>query len=351
MSDELENNDVLSVLVQAFDSFNRSADRLSAVYKRLASDSQEKISANYSPEMFDLLYGALECIADGIVVMNHNGEIVYFNEAAKYLTELKSRFSNGAKVEVHTKPIIDKYGSAIGTVEILTTRGELNIPDPMARSIKAIGDIIKNIVHRMKSPLGAIQLFTELLKSDLDDDKQDIVDGILASVHSLDAVLSNLLSSVQPVAPYMQRLNFISVLEESLAFASLAIKQQGIKLERKYQEHLYCYGDLEQLKQVCFNIVLNAIQAMPDGGILKVSASYSENMEHINVEIEDGGYGILEELMDRMFTPFFTTKEGGTGLGLYVVYKIIQAHKGTININSIHGSGTRVSLKLLTQDY
>lgn len=382
MSDGLENNDVLSVLVQAFDSFNRSADRLSAVYKRLASDSQEKISATYSLEMFDLLCGALECIADGIVVMNRNGEIVYFNEAAKYLTELKSasvleknysegfrsgdppekiktdepknyqkRFSNGTKVEAYTKPIIDKYGSAIGTAEILTTRGELNIPDPVVRSIKAIGDIIKNIVHRMKSPLGAIQLFTELLKSDLDDDKQDIVDEILASVHSLDAVLSNLLSSVQPVAPCMQRLNFISVLEESLAFASLAIKQQDIKLERKYQEHLYCYGDLEQLKQVCFNIVLNAIQAMPEGGILKVSASYSENMEHINVEIEDGGCGILEELMDRMFTPFFTTKEGGTGLGLYVVYRIIQAHKGTININSIHGSGTKVSLKLLTQDY
>jgi signal transduction histidine kinase len=276
LPNDSENYNIFSTLVQTFDAFIKSADRLSSVYSQLAKNSTET----------------------------------------------------------------DHYDSA-------EHKQDFDTQDYVAMMTKAMSDIIMNIVNLMRSPLGAIQLFTEILKGDLDDDKQDIVNEILASVHSLDAVLSNLLSAVQPITPRMQKLDFINVLEESLTFASLAIKQQSIVLERDYsQEQIYCYGDLEQLKQICFNLVLNAIQSMPDGGKLKVGVSSYDDAEHISVEIEDSGYGIPENLMDRVFTPFFTTKEGGTGLGLYVVYRIIQAHKGTITIKSIQSVGTRVSIKL-----
>ena len=276
MANKPENYDMFSTLVQAFNAFIRSADRLSSAYSQLAKNTTGTDHSN----------------------------------------------SDENKHEFDTQ-------------------------DYVAKLTKVMSDIIMNIVHRMRSPLGAIQLFAEILKGDLDDGKQDIVDEILTSVYSLDAVLSNLLSAVQPITPYMQKLDLICVIEESLTFASLAIKQQDIVLERDYsQDQLYCYGDLEQLKQICFNLVLNAIQAMPDGGRLKVGVSSADDVEHINVEIEDSGCGIPENLMDRVFTPFFTTKEGGTGLGLYVVYRIIQAHKGTINIKSIQDVGTRVSIKL-----
>jgi signal transduction histidine kinase len=276
LQNDAENYNIFSTLVQTFNAFIKSADRLSSVYSQLAKSSTE-------------------------------------ND--------------------HSDP--DEH------------KQDFDTQDYVAMMTKAMSDIIMNIVHRMRSPLGAIQLFTEILKGDLEDDKQDIVDEILASVHSLDAVLSNLFSAVQPITPCMQKLDFITVLEESLAFASLAIKQQNIMLERNYsQEQIYCCGDLEQLKQICFNIVLNAIQAMPDGGRLRVGVSYSDGTEYINVEIEDSGCGIPKELMDRVFTPFFTTKEGGTGLGLYVVYRIIQANKGMINIKSIQEVGTKVSIKL-----
>jgi signal transduction histidine kinase len=387
LSNKLEKNEILSVLVQAFNDFNKSADKLSAAYDQLVYDTsqEEDMSAYYSPALFDLLCGALECMVDGVVVIDRSGRIVYFNETAKYLTELRPAsvlgkhyseifnqvdsletistgepkyhqkiFRNGTKVETYTKPIKDKYGSTIGAVEIFTTnederRQKFNIPDRSAVLIKAVGDIIMNIVHLIRSPLGAIQLFTELLKGDLDDQEQNIIDEILTSVYSLDAVLSNLLSAVQPITPSPQKLDFINLLEESLAFASLAIKQQNIILKRDYsQDQIYCYGDIEQLKQICFNLILNAIQAMPESGTLRVSVSYSDYMKHINVEIEDNGCGIPDDLLDRVFTPFFTTKEGGTGLGLYVVYRIIQAHKGMIYVNSIYGVGTTVSIKLPT---
>lgn len=231
-----------------------------------------------------------------------------------------------------------------------TTRENLiddEFPDYITMLIKVMGDIVMNIVHRMRSPLGAIQLFAELLQQDIDDDKHDMVQDILASVYSLDAILSNLLSAVQPINPRMTKLNIVSIVEESLNVASSAIKQQGIVLTKEFSnKQIYCNGDTEQLKQVYFNVILNAIQAMPDGGTLLVCISKSDDNKFIETEITDSGYGIPENLMDRVFTPFFTTKEGGTGLGLYVAYRIIQAHNGKIKVHSVYGIKTNVFIKI-----
>ncbi len=174
-----------------------------------------------------------------------------------------------------------------------------------------------------------------------------MIDDILASVYSLDAVLCNLLSFAQPVNPNKQKIDIIDILEDSLSFAMPAIKCHGILLESQYGKNkLNCYADAEQLKQVFLNLILNAIQAMPNGGLLHISIDYSSDSKYINMEITDNGIGIPKEFIEKIFVPFFTTKEGGTGLGLSVVYRIIQAHHGRIQINSIYGKGTTVSIKL-----
>ena len=216
--------------------------------------------------------------------------------------------------------------------------------------LTAIGDIIINIAQQMRSPLSAIQLFAELLRQDLEADSQETVDDILVSVHSLDAVLSNLLSFSQPAKPNLQKVDIVAVLDESLLFAEPVINQQAISLIKGYSHNeIYCHGDLEQLRQVCFNLVLNAIQAMPTGGELRINASYAyeDNAgRYVCIDIEDNGCGIDHEAIDRVFIPFFTTKEGGAGLGLCVVYRVIQAHQGTIQISSNYGHGTIVSMQL-----
>ncbi len=387
MTNEIEYEDMLSVLLEAFYAFNESADRLSRAYSQLSKDASISktitTSSYHSSALFDLVYSSLDCIKDGIIILDRSGRIILFNQVAQEIMNLdpldivgknynevfnnsyflesvengiekhyKRKSDNGTEFDVFIKPIKNGQRRIIGAVEILQSvdtalsNGQRQ-DDYITKLIKAMGDIVKNIVHQMRSPLGAIQLFAELLKEDLEDEKVIIVDEILSSVYSLDGILSNLLSSVQPLNPSFQKIDLINVIEESLAFAMPAIKQQSIQLIRDYNfESLYCYGDLEQLKQVFFNLILNSIQAMQKGGALMIRALYSSDRKDISIEIEDSGCGIPNDFLDRVWMPFFTTKEGGTGLGLYVVYRIIYAHKGKIDIKSIDGIGTKVIVKL-----
>jgi len=387
LANKFDDDEIFSVLAQAFSAFNRSADRLSNAYKQLNRDNIFKINTNNLSVLKELLYGALETIVDGILIIDHDGIIRYANESFLNITKIgmtdlitkqynsifmedeilkvvnngvslnyKKTIDNNRKVMVSAKPILGISGNIIGAVEIIMGN-QAEIPtknyqddeftDYVSKLIKVMNDIIMNIVHRMRSPLGAIQLFAEMLESDIDDDKRCIVHDILASVFSLDAVLLNLLSSVQPITLHINQFDIISVLEESINIASSAVKQQGIKITKKYSgKNIYYQGDLEQIKQVYFNIILNSIQAMPKGGRLIILARLSEDLNYVETEISDTGCGIPERLMDRVFTPFFTTKEGGTGLGLYVAYRVIQAHKGKIKINSSENGGTKVIIKL-----
>ncbi len=383
---ERDTQDTIPTLDEAFAAFNRSADKLSAVYGQLAARTPVEGSDVPGSQSYEhsLLLAALECIPDGVIVADVDGRTVAINTAAHDLTGLSenqvvssisvfaetlatatSRSSriyslSGVAVEIHTTPIGDAYGRIMGAVGVLRP-GDAEIQKPGRSSITspehslapvftAIGDIIINIAHRMRSPLSAIQLFAELLKQDLDDGKQRIVDDILVGVNSLDAVLSNLLSFAQPVRPKFREVNLTEILDESLLFATPAIEQQAISLVKQYShDELCCYGDLEQLRQVCFNLILNAIQAMPEGGELRIIASHTHKAsadKYVNLKIQDNGCGIPDEAIDRVFTPFFTTKEGGTGLGLCVVYRVIQAHHGTVQISSNCNHGTTVSIQL-----
>lgn len=347
----IDENDAISKLMQAFEAFNKSADKLSIAYKQLINE-QTINECNISSEF---LAKILQNSTDGIIVLSNEGRIKLFNESACNIIGVSAKDVLGAifgsvfVTQINTKKREDK-STQITRNNIFNEKknSEYNAYEKCtAKMLEVLGDIMLNIAHLMRSPLSAIQIFAELLKQDLDNDKQSMIDDILASVYSLDAVLCNLLSFAQPINPDKQQVDIIDILEDSLSFAMPAINHHGILLERQYsQSKLNCCADTEQLKQVFLNLILNAIQAMPNGGLLHISIDYSPNYKYINIEITDSGVGIPKEFMERIFTPFFTTKEGGTGLGLSVVYKIIQAHYGRIQINSIYGKGTTVSIKL-----
>lgn len=389
-SDETQNQDTMPDLAQAFSAFSKSADKLGALYGKLAATACEQLPQDleFGSNANMLLFGVLECISDGVILVDHNMNIAAANTVAQELMKqnndfvdefysevfaetlitatpryYQKRLPSNSEIHIRTTPIIDDNRNAIGVVGILghvesgikgNTDFQQYFMDPsqhnsLTSTLTAVGDTIINIANRIRSPLSAIQLFAEILKQDLDTDKQETVDNILVGVHSLEAILSNLLSFAQPVKSYFKRVNLIEILDESLSFANPAIKQQSISLLKDYSHtELYCRGDLEQLRQVCFNLILNAIQAMPGGGELIIRVSYvsdSNTERDVYVEIEDTGCGIPDEEMGRIFTPFFTTKEGGTGLGLCVVYKIIQAHQGNIQIKSSNQNGTIVSVQ------
>ncbi len=387
MGNNFDDNDIFSVLVQAFGAFNESASKLSAAYKQISNGSLGEaniiVKSHTDPVLPELLYKALDYIPDGILIMDPNGLIQYANKAIINIIGLRlsdligksynttfgddgtintiheggsldyQKQINDIMLNATAKPLFHEDGNMVGAFVIFSNakpsdnkQGD-DISDYVTKLMKVMSDIIINIAQQMRSPLGAIQIFAEILEQDIDPHRKHIIQDILASVHCLDAVLSNLLSSVNPIMPNMSELSIINIIEESLNVASSAIKQQGIILNKIYSgENFSCRGDIEQLKQVCFNIILNAIQAMPDGGNLTVHVKRSHDMKYIETDITDSGIGIPEELKDRVFTPFFTTKEGGTGLGLYVAYRIIQAHKGKITINRTNNNQTTACVKL-----
>lgn len=332
----------ISKLMQAISAFNKSADKLSIAYERLINKSL--INENHASSEF--LTKILQGYNDGVIVIDNEGRVILFNSVAVDLLGIPAE-------DVLGKPFCDIFAlredaknNKAGENNAINTK-ENTTEQYNTKMLEVLSDIILNIVHLMRSPLSAIQIFAELLKQDLDNDKQSMADDILASVYSLDAVLCNLLFYAQPINLCIQQIDIIEILEESLSFAMPAINHHGISLNKQYiHNRLNCAGDAEQLKQVFLNIILNAIQAMPNGGILHVSADYV--FDYINIEMSDNGCGIPEEFMERIFTPFWTTKKssGGTGLGLSVVYKIIQAHHGRIHIRSNYGKGTTVSIKL-----
>jgi signal transduction histidine kinase len=139
------------------------------------------------------------------------------------------------------------------------------------------------------------------------------------------------------------------VIEETLRLATNEIKRSKVKIKGELSPNLpLIYGDQQQLKQVFLNIVLNALDAMPEGGSLSINCTNTKDREHVSVEFSDTGIGIPEEKLSEIFNPFFTTKPGakGTGLGLAVSRGIIRQHGGDIKVKSQVGKGTTFSVLL-----
>ena len=224
-------------------------------------------------------------------------------------------------------------------------------------SLAAMGEMMAAIAHEIRNPLGTIQLLAEELLQQQsnegatplsrprsnEEERKDIANDILIATHSLNAIVSNLLRSVQPAKPHFKDIDLAGVLDEVMLFADYAIKGKGIRLERRCPHHgLLCEGDSEQLKQVMLNIILNAVQAMDSRGKLRISVGQLSvgGQRYIVLKVEDDGCGIPEELQGKIYNPFFTTKNRGLGLGLFVVRNLLQAHSANIEVKSKEGEGT-----------
>ncbi|MDY7034127.1 MAG: ATP-binding protein [Thermodesulfobacteriota bacterium] len=239
--------------------------------------------------------------------------------------------------------------------------------------LAAMGEIAVSIAHEVRNPLGAIELFASLLRKDLtdNDDGRKLADHIIYSVKSLDRIVSNLLLFTNRQKSTFKEIDVHQYIDDSLLFASHIMKQNNITLIKKYCLKPPCIqGDIELLKQVFINIVFNAVQSMRNGGTLTISTRITNegfgakawkpgihdfhtglyNHHCVEIDFADTGSGISDVDMEKIFNPFFTTKERGTGLGLTVVHSILESHGGTIDVESEPGKGTvfTISLPLLT---
>ncbi|HUU49594.1 MAG TPA: ATP-binding protein, partial [Nitrospinota bacterium] len=288
-------------------------------------------------------------------------------------TETKLITQEGTElfISINIHLLRDARGKTIGKIIVIQDITRLKKLEEQAERrnrLMAMGELAVNIAHEIRNPLGSIELFASLLKRELKDnpDNLKLVEHIISSIKSLNHTLSNLLLFTKTQKPAFTDIDIHEFLDNAASFINYNLKQNNICLKRIYgSKNPIIKGDGELLKQVFFNLTLNAIQAMPEGGTLNISTKVldgkfnrkennekninGKNMNGLNlVEIKfvDSGNGIPEGYIKSIFTPFFTTKERGTGLGLAIVHNIIDSHNGFISAKSIKGKGTEFSISI-----
>lgn len=215
-----------------------------------------------------------------------------------------------------------------------------------ADRLSALGELSAGMAHEIRNPLGSIKGTAEILRDGVsaDDPKLEFADILIKEVDRLNRVLEDFLHFAKP-APVEQGLfSPNEVVVDVLELTRQQATRNRVDVQLDLGDDIEVPGQGEQVKQSLLNLVLNALQVMPDGGTLKVSSRvYHDNFE---IAVSDNGPGVSREDRDRIFNPFVTTREGGTGLGLAIALRIVQSHGGHIKLESAPGEGASFVLCL-----
>jgi len=414
-----QDNSEGKLLAAAFESFTRATETLRRSYgllqkrvKDLTLELQEKnqeLERNLQEkeEVKNYLNNILESLQTGVVVLDMAGEVRLFNRAAQQLTDLDPGLVLGAHWRENLSPYLPPGGSDPVSADCcgFPVDSEFSLPDGRARDrivlrvsttsmqghekqmagvvillqdvtrlkhleeegqrrsrLLAMGEMAAHMAHEIRNPLGSIELFATLLKRELehDPDKRDLAERISSGVRSLNHILTNLLLFTRSPKPAADPIAVNDLVSETLQFARYLLEQNHITMKPEFScENPTMPGDRELLKQVFLNMILNAVEAMPAGGSLRVCTRYLSppgtasgrearnvcpSARRIEIAFCDSGVGIPEDQISRIFDPFFTTKDSGTGLGLAIVHNIVTAHGGRLEVTSQPGKGTELTL-------
>jgi two-component system, NtrC family, sensor histidine kinase HydH len=230
------------------------------------------------------------------------------------------------------------------------TLEQLSLKEKLAQSerLSSLGGMVAGISHEIRNPLGIIRSSAELLKKKVAqfDPSNSIPDIIVEESSRLNLIITDFLNFAKPRPPHRTACRLEDILEKNIVFITPQIQDQGYIIVKNFAHHLpEIQADSDMLYQAFLNIFMNAIQAMPEGGKIQVSIQSTGSI--VTVCIEDEGSGVPQDLRERIWDPFFTTKEKGTGLGLGIVKNIIESHNGIIRIECRkEGPGSRVIIEL-----
>ncbi|MEI7818285.1 MAG: ATP-binding protein [Desulfuromonadales bacterium] len=220
-----------------------------------------------------------------------------------------------------------------------------------ADRLASIGEMAAGIAHEIKNPLAGISAAVTIIKDDMseDDPRGGILGEVVDQVKRLDKTVNDLLFFGKPSLPELTCVDINTILTTTLKFASQ--HRGGVNIEKLIQlcpDLPPVYADDKQMQQVFLNLVLNAYQAMPSGGLITISSSLTvrSGTEYVRIDISDTGSGIPPQILEKIFTPFYTTKAQGTGLGLPICNKLVKLHKGDIRVTSDDTTGTIFTVEL-----
>jgi two-component system, NtrC family, nitrogen regulation sensor histidine kinase GlnL len=346
-------------------------------------------------------------LEDGVVTVDPQGKIVFFNEAAEVLTDvssvqateqpfrqvfksapwlidlanktappryegargegdLVSRWGRKTPVGVTVSPLQDRDGHYLGTILLLRDikhRKELEEDLKRADRLATVGTLAAGLAHEIRNPLGGIKGAAQLLRRSFDEQPQlrEYTDIMIREVDRVNQLIEHLLDLSRPAQLTFAPINIHEILDDVLLLEGQAVSNKDIAIKKIFDPSLPpIRGDRVRLTQVFLNLVKNAFQAMNRGGTLTVMTRLETDF-HIRergtarnrliwIDIADEGSGIKEQDLPQIFSPFFTTKNNGTGLGLATSYAIVKEHGGLIRVESSEGKGTTFKVSLVVAD-
>ncbi|HEY8370462.1 MAG TPA: ATP-binding protein [Thermodesulfobacteriota bacterium] len=213
--------------------------------------------------------------------------------------------------------------------------------------LAAVGKLAAGMAHEIRNPLASMSGSVQLLKEELvtaSREHRRLMDIILRETDRLNELITDFLLFARPGTPRREPLDLAAVIDETAALVGTG-RDRAVELDVRLERPLPMIGDPRELRQVFWNLVVNAEQAMPRGGRIEVAGRLAADGS-IEVTVKDTGSGIAAKDLERIFDPFFTTKPNGTGLGLAIVHRIVQSHGGTIAVASRPDAGTTFTLRL-----
>jgi PAS domain S-box-containing protein len=255
-----------------------------------------------------------------------------------------------AYINMNIAQLRDHVGEMLGLVIIFedVTR-EIKMENEMRRisELAAIGQLAASIAHELRNPLSSIKGAAQYIRKEYEDHTLmcEFLDIIIEEVNVLNKITTEFLDFARPTRFNLKEADVNDVLFRLLQFMQMDISKHSVQVEHSLAYDVpRVIADDKQLEQVFRNIILNALQAMPEGG--KLSVVTSSEPDGVSIAVSDSGIGITDEQMKQIFVPFFTTKTKGTGLGLAIVQKIVENHGGRVRVKSRVGEGTTFQVYL-----
>lgn len=364
---------------------------LDKLLHRIDRVGQEDLQAylqrlNSEKGFFETIFNTLQ---EGIVVVDSQGKIRYLNHAITTLLGIDPAKALGTSMAQHLKeldwstilaegrvvnrdlevfypqprylnfylvPLNDKDASLLGYALIfhdLTARRAQAREAIESEKLNAVTLLAAGVAHELGNPLNSLNIHLQLLERDLrkrqtDGEEEDLLESVRiarSEVGRLDTIINQFLGAVRPAHATRSMVSINQVVQESLSFLQPEFKDRDVILQEEFGEGLPLIpANPDQLKQAFYNLIKNAVQALSHGGILRVTTSRSDT--HLQIAFEDNGTGISIEDMAHITEPYFTRKKGGTGLGLFIVQRILHEHGGHLELLSESGRGTTARILL-----
>jgi two-component system sensor histidine kinase PilS (NtrC family) len=248
-------------------------------------------------------------------------------------------------------PLFAESGETSGMVITFQDLTDVRAMEETSRRqdrLAAVGRLAASIAHEIRNPLAAMRGSIQMLRGEMDADSEQaqLMDIILRESDRLNNIVTDYLNYARPRPAQLNDVDLRVLIREAFTLLrnSAELSDNHVLEDEVPEQPMIARGDPERLKQVCWNIARNALQAMPDGGTFRICLTRPEP-DRLRISFIDNGRGMAPEQVERLFEPFSSTT-GGTGLGLSIVYQIIRDHNGTINVRSRLGEGTMITVEL-----